>query len=95
MHGKLISDAVKKDLLDLYHNIDRVIAILERLSNNIDITDVDKKKINKRIKELKKVKEKYPTLDDYKKVATKKATILNLKNRNYLKNQILNYQPFE
>lgn len=91
--GRLISDAMKKDLLDVYSNIDRIIAILERLSNNIDITDVDKNQINKRIKELKKVKEKYPTLDDYKKTVIRKATILNFKNRNYLKNQVLNYQP--
>jgi hypothetical protein len=91
--GRLISDAMKKNLLDVYSNIDRIIAILERLSNNIDITDVDKNKINKRIKELKKVKERYPTLDDYKKTVIRKATILNFKNRNYLKNQVLNYQP--
>ena len=91
--GKTISDILKKNLLDVYYNIDRLISILERLSNNTNITDVDKKKINKRIKELKKVKRKYPTLDDYKKKAIRTGSLYNFKNRNYLKNQVMDYQP--
>jgi hypothetical protein len=91
--GRMMNEVMKNNLLNLYSNIDRIISILERLSNSIDVTDVEKRKINDKIKELKKVKEKYPTLDDYKKFVIKKATILNLKNRKYLRNQILNYQP--
>ena len=93
LSGRLIYAAVKNDLLDVYSNIDVLIDLLERLSLRRDITDVEMKKINKRLKELKKIKDKYPTLDDYKKRVYKTALLLNIKNKNYLKNQIMDYEP--
>lgn len=93
--GRTMSKTIEKSLLDVYSNIDKLIDTLRGLSDNPNITDVEKKKINKRLKELIKVKKKNPTLDDYKRRLIKRTPLMNFKNRNYLRNQIESYEPRE
>ena len=93
LSGKSIYDIAKRDMLDVYSNIDTLIDVLEGLSNRRDVTDVDIKKINNRLSQLRKIKVKYPTLDDYKKKVYRVSVLLNIKNKNYLNNQIMDYQP--
>ena len=89
-----IKDKILPQLLDIYSNIDILIDTLENIHfNKNDITDVESKKILEKINALKKVKKKYPTLDDYKKAICKWAPVLNFKNRNYLKSEIMKYEP--
>lgn len=80
-------------LLDVYHNLKSLIMTFENILKNGDVTDTERKKIEKRLEELRKVKQKNPTLDDYKKKLTRTMSILNIKNRNYLKEKIMDYQP--
>jgi len=80
-------------LLNVYHNLKSLIMTLENILANGDVTDTEKKKIKKRLEELKRVKEKNPTLDDYKKRLARTMSILNIKNRNYLKEKIMAYDP--
>jgi len=93
VNGRTVFKAVESGILDVYSNIDVLIDTLESLSNNEDITDVEKRKINNRLKELSKVKKKYPTLEDYKTQLKKKTPLMNMKNRNYLKSKIDSYVP--
>lgn len=69
-------------LLDVYHNLKSLIMTFENILKNGDVTDTERKKIEKRLEELRKVKQKNPTM-----------SILNIKNRNYLKEKIMDYQP--
>jgi cell shape-determining protein MreC len=80
-------------LLDVYHNLKSLIMTFENILKNGDVTDTERKKIEKRLEELRKVKQKNPTLDDYKKRLARTMSILNIKNRNYLKEKIMDYQP--
>jgi hypothetical protein len=80
-------------LLNVYHNLKSLIMTLENILENGDITDTEKIKIKKRLEELKKVKEKNPTLDDYKKRLARTMSVLNIRNRNYLKDKIMEYNP--
>lgn len=89
-----VKDMILPQLLDIYGNIDVLIDTLENIHfNKSDITDVEAKKILDKINSLKKVKKKYPTLEDYKKAVCKWAPFLNFKNRNYLKSEIMRYEP--
>lgn len=80
-------------LLNVYHNLKSLILSLENILENGDITDTEKLKIKKRLKELKKVKEENPTLNDYKKRIARTLSVLNIRNRNYLKDKIMEYNP--
>lgn len=93
VNGRTVFKAVESGILDVYSNIDVLIDTLESLSNNEDITDVEKRKINNRLRELSKIKKKYPTLEDYKTQLRKKAPLMNMKNRNYIKSKIDSYVP--
>ena len=89
-----VKDMVLPKLIDIYASIDVLIDTLENIHfNKTDITDVEAKKILDKINSLKKVKKKYPTLEDYKKAVCKWTPFLNFKNRNYLKSEIMKYQP--
>jgi cell shape-determining protein MreC len=80
-------------LLNVYHNLKSLIMTLESILKQGDVTDTERKKIEKRLEELKKVKEKSPTLDDYKKRLARTMSVLNIRNRNYLKDKIMGYNP--
>lgn len=80
-------------LLDVYYNLKSLIMTFENILKNGDVTDTERKKIEKRLEELRKVKQKNPTLDDYKKRLARTMAILNIKNRNYLKEKIMDYKP--
>lgn len=91
--GRTISKVIKERLLDIYANIDTLITTLENISRKRDITDVERRKVISKLKDLKKVKEKYPTLQIYKQEVSKKAPLYNFKNRDYLRTQIWDYEP--
>jgi len=95
INGRTVSKAIESNILDVYSNIDVLIDTLQSLSDNEDITDVEKRKVNIRLKELQKVKRKYPTLDDYKKKLKSMTPFMNMKNRKYLKSKIESYTPRE
>lgn len=95
VNGRAVSKAIENNILDVYSNIDVLIDTLQSLSDNEDITDVEKRKVNIRLKELQKVKRKYPTLDDYKKKLKSMTPFMNMKNRKYLKSKIESYTPRE
>jgi len=81
--------------LNVYYNIDKILEILKLALNDEDITDSQKSKVKYNIYNLEKVKRKYPTLEDYKKLAKKRSYIVNIRNIEYLKNQIDKYQPHD
>lgn len=91
--GRTISKVIKERLLDIYANIDTLVTTLENILRKRDITDVERRKVISKLKDLKKVKEKYPTLQIYKQNLSKKAPLLNFKNRDYLRTQIWDYEP--
>ena len=91
--GRTISKVIKERLLNIYANIDTLITTLENILRKRDITDVERKKVISKLKELKKVKEKYPTLQIYKQFLNKKVPLYNFKNRDYLRTQIWDYEP--
>jgi len=93
VNGRTISKVIRERLLDIYANIDTLIATLENILRKTDITDVEKRKVLSKLKDLKKVKEKYPTLQSYKQEVSKKVIFYNFKNRDYLRNQIWEYEP--
>lgn len=89
-----IKDQILPQLLDIYANLDVLIDTLENIHfNKSDITDVESKAIMAKINALKKIKKKWPTIEDYKKEVGKKAGYLNLKNRKYLADQAMQYEP--
>ena len=94
LNPRHLKGALVDSYIDIYDNIDILIDTLENIHfNKADITDVESRKILKRLNELKKVKQKWPTLDDYKKNLSKYLPYLNIKNRGYLKDQIMKYEP--
>jgi hypothetical protein len=93
--GRIISRTIKERLLNIYANIDTLISTLENLLTLSDVTDTEKRKILTRLKELKKVKEKYPTFEVYKAKLSKHVPLYNFKNREYLRNQIWEYEPIQ
>ena len=89
-----VKDQVLPQLLDIYANLDVLIDTLENIHfNKTDITDVEAKAIMSKINALKKIKNKWPTLEAYKKEVGKKIGYLNIKNRKYLADQAMQYEP--
>lgn len=89
-----LKDQVLPQLLDIYANLDVLIDTLENIHfNKTDITDVEAKAIMSKINALKKIKSKWPTLEVYKKEVGKKIGYLNIKNRKYLADQAMQYEP--
>lgn len=85
-----------KPLLNVYENADILIDTLENIHfNKPDITDTERSKILDKINELKKMKKKQPTLDLYKKELLKTVKWANIRNRDYLKEQVTKYQPLK
>jgi hypothetical protein len=78
---------------DIYQNSDVLIDTLENIYFNGDVTDVEKKKVMKRINALKKIKNKYPTLEIYKQKSLKTLKILNIRNKSYIEEEVMKYQP--
>lgn len=96
INPRKLKESMFPQLFDVYHNLDVLIDTLENIHfNNPDITDVESKKILAKINKLKEVKAKYPTLDDYKKQICKWTPFFNFKNRKYLKEQIMKYEPMK
>jgi hypothetical protein len=93
--AKLIKDRIFTKLLDIYFNLDKLIIVLENAINDINITDREKYDIKKKLKNLKGIKEKYNTLEDYKKQLCKMAPIMDIRNKEYLRNQVIAYKPKE
>ena len=93
MSGRIMSQVLKNKVLDIYYNIDTLIATIENILATGDVTDVERRKIEKKLKELNKLKRKYPTLDDYKKLLKKQAPYYNFRNRGYIRRDIDNYVP--
>lgn len=89
-----LKDQYLPQLLDIYGNLDILIDTLENIHfNKSDITDVESKAIIAKINALKKIKTKWPTLEAYKKVVGKKIGYTNIKNRKYLADQAMQYEP--
>lgn len=63
--------------------------------NDVNTTDSSKEKIEYSIKKLEKIKTKYPTLEEYKTKMKKNALFYNIRNINYLRNQIDIYKPHD
>lgn len=94
MDPRKVKAACFDGILNIYGNIDILIDTLENIHfNKADITDVEAKNILDKINSLKKVKKKYPTIDDYKKAICRWAPFINFKNRKYIKDQIMAHDP--
>lgn len=94
MDPRKIKDMMVPKLIDVYANIDVLIDTLENIHfNKTDITDVESKRILEKLNKLKEVKAKYPTLELYKKQVAKYAKYINIRNRKYLVDQIMQYEP--
>ena len=93
---KVYKPAILRDIMDVYANLDTLKKSLTHLIDGTkDITDTERKKIEKGIKELDKIKRKYPTLMDYKRKTCRIYGNLTIKNREYIKNSIMDYEPKE
>lgn len=89
-----LKDQFLPQLIDIYGNLDILIDTLENIHfNKTDITDVESKAIVSKINALKKIKNKWPTLESYKKEVGKKVGYMNIKNRKYLADQAMQYEP--
>ncbi len=89
-----VKEQVLPQLLDIYANLDVLIDTLENIHfNKTDITDVESKVIMSKINSLKKIKTKWPTLEVYKRRVGKSIGYLNIKNRKYLADQAMQYEP--
>jgi len=94
MDPRKLKDQFLPQLLDIYGNLDILIDTLENIHfNKTDITDVESKAIVAKINALKKIKNKWPTLESYKKEVGKKIGYFNIKNRKYLADQAMQYEP--
>ena len=94
MDPRKLKDMMLPKLIDIYDNIDILIDTLENIHfNKTDITDDESKAILEKLNNLKKVKRKWPTLELYKKNLCKYTSIINFKNRKYLRDQIEQYIP--
>ena len=92
---RVLKKQIFENVLDVYSNIETLKLTLNKLLNEGDVTDTERKKIEKHIKYLDKIKRKYPSLSEYKIYCSKNFPWLNIKNRNYIKNAIMTYEPKE
>lgn len=94
MDPRKLKEQILPQFLDIYSNLDVLIDTLENIHfNNKDITDVESEDILKKLNKLKKIKIKYPTLDEYKKKVCKVMPLFNIRNRKYLCDQVMQYEP--
>lgn len=89
-----LKNQVLPQLLDIYANLDTLIDTLENIHfNRTDITDVESKAIIAKLNALKKIKKKWPTIESYKKEVGNRIGYMNIRNRKYLADQAMNYEP--
>lgn len=93
LDARKFADQSLPQLLDIYANLDVLIDTLENIHFNKDVTDVEQKDILDKLNMLKNVKKKYPTIEEYKKVIGKRLGYFNLRNRKYIKNRVMEYEP--
>tara|TARA_R110000772_G_scaffold20466_2_gene56678 strand:+ start:8467 stop:9066 length:600 start_codon:yes stop_codon:yes gene_type:complete len=95
LNPRFILKNLEDNSLNYYNNIDGLLAILDKIKDGDDLTDVELSKIDKNIKRLVKVKEKYPTYEDYKNNIKKRMYLINFRNKEFLKRRIEEFEPTE
>ena len=90
--GKTVRDAIIRTHLDIYCNVDILIAILRKSLDSGNAYDSERKKMTNKIDYLEKMWKKYPTLDDYKKSLARYLVLFTFRNKEYYKDAINKYE---
>ena len=93
INPRIVDFAIAQKHLNIYNSLDTIKKAIEEMLESGNLIGREEKKAIKAIKEINKVKSKYPTLKDYKEVVKKNVVILNIRNKKFLETQIDKFEP--
>lgn len=86
-------EALSEKYLDIYNNLDDISNNINTMINSGNLTDTETRKAKRILKQIERIKKRYPTLEDYKNNLKKTTPIYNIRNSNFLKRKIDEYNP--
>jgi len=95
INPRTLNKELSENYLDIYNNLDVIKDGVEKMIEKGDLTDTELRKAKRTLKQIDRVLEKYPTLEEYKNKLKKVIPMWNIKNQDFLKRKIDEYEPTE